>query len=143
VFIHSKKYYIMTGWIISINQKQTALYLYRPLEHFFLNKAADGISRQKVGDCRVPEMNEREILDELLHLLEEGGVKIRSEPLGGSGGGLCTVKGEHLFFVDTQASSGDTAALCAAAVAGLIDTETVYIKPQIRQFIERAAGKNP
>ena len=86
-------------------------------------------------------MNEREILDELLHLLEENGVKIRSEPLGGNGGGLCTIKGEHLFFVDTQAPAGETAALCAEAVAKLIDTESVYIKPQVRQFVENMADK--
>ena len=47
-------------------------------------------------------MNEQRILEELLALLEADGVSIRSEPLGGSGGGLCTVKGERIFFVDTQ-----------------------------------------
>jgi hypothetical protein len=86
-------------------------------------------------------MNQREILDELVVLLEGGGVKIRSEPLGGSGGGLCTIKGEHLFFLDTQAPAGETASLCAEAVVKLIDIETVYIKPQVRQFIEDAIKK--
>lgn len=86
-------------------------------------------------------MNQREILDELVLLLEGSGVKIRSEPLGGSGGGLCSIKGEHLFFVDTEASAGETAALCAEAVAKLIDIETVYIKPQVRQFIENTINR--
>jgi hypothetical protein len=86
-------------------------------------------------------MNEREILDELLRLLEGGGVKIRPEPLGGSGGGLCSIKGEYLFFVDTQASAGEMAALCAEAVAKLIDIEAVFIKPQVRQFIENTTNK--
>jgi hypothetical protein len=57
-------------------------------------------------------MNEQRILEELLALLEANGVKIRNEPLGGSGGGLCTIKGEQIFFVDTQASSADSAAIC-------------------------------
>ena len=81
-------------------------------------------------------MNEQRVLEELLALLEANGVAIRNEPLGGSGGGLCTVKGKQIFFVDTQAPSAEVAALCAAAVARVTDIEKLYIRPQIRQFIE-------
>jgi hypothetical protein len=81
-------------------------------------------------------MNDQNILDELLVLLEANGVTIRNEPLGGSGGGLCTIKGERIFFVDTQAASAVSAAMCAEAVSKVVDVEQVYIKPQIRQFIE-------
>ena len=70
-------------------------------------------------------------------LLEANGVTIRTEQLGGSGGGLCTVKGEAIFFVDTQAPSAETAALGAEAVSKIVDIEKVYIKPEVRQFIER------
>ena len=85
-------------------------------------------------------MNEPRILDELLSLLEGHGVTIRREALGGSGGGLCSVKGTPIFFVDTQASSAETAACCAEAVGKLLDTETVYIRPEVRQFIEGQTG---
>jgi hypothetical protein len=81
-------------------------------------------------------MNDQNILDELLALLESNGVTIRSEPLGGSGGGLCTIKGQRIFFVDTQATSAVSAAICADAVSKVVDVEQIYIKPQIRQFIE-------
>ena len=81
-------------------------------------------------------MNEQRIFEELLALLEADGVNIRNEPLGGSGGGLCTVKGERIFFVDTQATSAEMAATCAEAVSKLLDIETLYIRPQVRQFIE-------
>jgi len=81
-------------------------------------------------------MNEQRILEELLALLEANSVTIRNEPLGGSGGGLCTVKGERIFFVDTQASSAETAAVCAEAVAKVVDIDKIYIKPEVRQFIE-------
>lgn len=81
-------------------------------------------------------MTEQRILEELLHLLEANGVTVRNEPLGGSGGGLCTVKGQRIFFVDTQAPSAEVAALCAEAVAKLMDVETVYIRPEVRQYIE-------
>jgi hypothetical protein len=81
-------------------------------------------------------MTEQRILEELLHLLGAAGVTIRNEPLGGSGGGLCTVKGQTLFFVDTQAPSAEVAGLCAEAVTKLMDVETIYIKPEVRQYIE-------
>jgi len=86
-------------------------------------------------------MNEQAILEELLALLEANGVKIRNEPLGGSGGGLCTIKGEQIFFVDTQAASADIAALCAEEVVKVVDVEKVFIKPQVRQFIENHSGQ--
>jgi len=86
-------------------------------------------------------MNEQRILEELLALLEANGVKIRNEPLGGSGGGLCTIKGEQIFFVDTQASSADSAAICAEAVSKLLDIEKLYIRPEVRQFIENHSNQ--
>jgi len=81
-------------------------------------------------------MNEQNILDELLALLEANGVTIRNEPLGGSGGGLCSIKGQHIFFVDTQASAAVSAAMCAEAVSKVVDVEQIYVKPQVRQYID-------
>ncbi len=81
-------------------------------------------------------MNEQGILQELLALLEANGVTVRSEPLGGNGGGLCMVKGKHIFFLDTEAPSIVAAALCAEAVPRVADIEQIYIRPQVRQFIE-------
>jgi len=81
-------------------------------------------------------MNEQRILEELLVLLEANGVTMRNEPLGGNGGGLCTIKGRQMFFVDTQAPSVVVAALCAEAMPKVADIEQVYIKPEVRQFIE-------
>ena len=81
-------------------------------------------------------MNEQSILEDLLEILETGGVTVRSERLGGSGGGLCTVKGKKVFFVDTDASSSETAALCAEAVTGIVNIERLYMRPQVRQFLE-------
>ena len=81
-------------------------------------------------------MNEQRILEELLALLEANGVAIRDEPLGGNGGGLCAMKGQQIFFVDTQAPSAVVAAMCAQAVPKVVDIEQIYIKPEVRQFIE-------
>jgi len=81
-------------------------------------------------------MNEQRILEELLALLEANGVTIRDEPLGGNGGGLCTIKGQQIFFVDTQAPSAVVATICAEVVPKVADIEQVYIKPEVRRFIE-------
>ena len=81
-------------------------------------------------------MNEQRILEELLALLEANGVAIRDEPLGGNGGGLCAMKGRQIFFVDTQAPSAVVSAMCAEAVPKVVDIEQIYIKPEVRQFIE-------
>ena len=86
-------------------------------------------------------MNEQQILEELLALLESNGVTIRNEPLGGSGGGFCTIKGRQILFVDTQAPSIATAAVCAEAVPKVADIEQIYIKPQVRQFIENHSNQ--
>ncbi len=86
-------------------------------------------------------MNEQRILEELIALLEANSVTIRNEPLGGSGGGLCTIKGEEIFFVDTQAPSAEVAALCAEAVLKLMDIEKLYIRPEVRQFIENHSNQ--
>lgn len=86
-------------------------------------------------------MNKQRILEKLLELLEANGVTIRREPLGGSGGGLCTLKNERIFFVDTQASSAEMAALCAEAVSKVLDIEKIYIRPEVREFIENYSNQ--
>ena len=81
-------------------------------------------------------MNNQSILQQLLSLLADNGVQVRSEPLGGAGGGLCNVKGKNIFFLDTQAPTAESATLCAQAVGRLIDIESIYLRPEIRQYIE-------
>jgi hypothetical protein len=81
-------------------------------------------------------MNQQAILEELLALLEANNVAVRSECMGGGGGGLCMIKDKPIFFMDSQASVAETIAICADAVSKTVDIETVYIKPQVRQFIE-------
>ncbi len=86
-------------------------------------------------------MNEQRILQELLTLLESKGVTLRSEPLGGSGGGLCSVKGQWIFFRDSNASSLLVAALAAEALTKVIDIEQIYIRPEVRQFVAENSGR--
>jgi len=82
-------------------------------------------------------MNERQILEELLLLLEGKGVIIRRERLGGGGSGLCNLRGKRIFFVDTESSTAESAAVCADAVSKLVDIEQIYIRPEVREYIEK------
>jgi hypothetical protein len=81
-------------------------------------------------------MNQQILMEELLELLDKTNIQIRTESLGGSGGGLCNVRGQNIFFVDSDAPAGETAVLCAEAVGRLLDIDTIYVKPLVRQFIE-------
>ena len=81
-------------------------------------------------------MTERRILEELVRLIETYGVQIRREALGGSGGGLCTIEGRPVLFLDDQAATEDLLDVCADAVAKVVDVETCYLKPQVRQYVE-------
>jgi hypothetical protein len=82
-------------------------------------------------------MDTRAILDELIELLEQAGVCVRRDDMGGGGGGLCVIKGKKLFFVDTECPASEMVAISSRAVNELVDVETVYIRPQVRQMLEK------
>ena len=85
-------------------------------------------------------MENEAILAQLTKVLEQNQVTIRSEALGGSGGGLCRMKGESLFFLDKDASDAENAAAAAKAiVVAISDLETIYLKPAVREFIDKHA----
>jgi hypothetical protein len=86
-------------------------------------------------------MDNKAVLEELLNLLEAKGVKIRKDSLGGGGAGLCKIKDGYLFFVDTDSSSYEVAISCAKAVNEMIDIETIYLKPEVRKFIEENSDR--
>jgi hypothetical protein len=83
-------------------------------------------------------MDNKAILDELMGLLESNGVKIRKDSMAGGGSGLCKLKEGYYFFVDTDSNSYENALNCAKAVKEIIDIETIYLKPEIRDFIDKA-----
>ncbi|MHC5061112.1 MAG: hypothetical protein ACYTFK_08515 [Planctomycetota bacterium] len=81
-------------------------------------------------------MESEAVLAELLALLEQSGVSIRTEPMGGRGGGLCKMKDKEVFFVDTEATTAEMVAICSEAVREMVDFENIYIKPQVRAILE-------
>jgi hypothetical protein len=87
-------------------------------------------------------MNTEGLLDELLILLEKAGVAVRMDQMGGGGGGMYTAKGMNTVMLDSQASATERAAVCARALAKVTDIEEVYMKPEVRQFVEREAQRS-
>jgi hypothetical protein len=87
-------------------------------------------------------MKTQEILEQILELLESNNVEIRTESLGGGGGGLCKIKGQYTLFVDSDSTTADSAAVSAQAVAKIVDIDAVYIRPEVREFIEKHTVRN-
>ena len=81
-------------------------------------------------------------MEHLLTMLESENIEIRTDSLGGGAGGLCKIKGEYTFFVDSDSAAADSAANAAQAVAKVIDIDTIYIKPEVREFIEKHKVRN-
>ena len=85
-------------------------------------------------------MQYQDILESLLDMLAGQGVEIRSVPMGGGGGGLCKIRDKKIFFLDTQAGSYNSALQAAGAVRDTIaDLEAVFIKPAVRDFLDKTA----
>lgn len=87
-------------------------------------------------------MNTEGMLDELLELLEKAGIEVRQENMGGGGGGVCCIKGKDVVFLDVQSSAVERASVCAKALAKAVNLEEVYMKPEVRQFVEREAQRS-
>ena len=75
-------------------------------------------------------------LEALLEVAEQLGIEIRTESMGGGGGGLCRLKGRRVLFVDTAADLATRYDRALAAVAGLDEVDGQYLLPEVRRDIE-------
>ncbi len=80
-------------------------------------------------------------LDALLAAAEQAGIELRLAPLGGEGGGLCLLRGRRVLFVDTSADTATRYDKTVSAMATLPELEGQYLPPELREDLERAAGK--
>ena len=78
-------------------------------------------------------------LESLLALAEAIGVDVRTEPMGGEGGGLCRLRGKPVLFVDTSADLATRYDRTVAAMASLEELDEHYLAPEVREDIERHA----
>jgi len=89
------------------------------------------------------DMNDQQILQELEAVLESLGVHVRHETLEGFPGGMCRVNGRCCMFLDTSAQPAELALLCACAIRGKVDLESLYLKPELRRYLDEAATTGP
>ena len=76
-------------------------------------------------------------LDTLVELFGRLGIPVRRELLGGDGGGLCTMRGQRVLFVDTAAYEVTQRDCCLRALARLPEADAMYLSPALREAIER------
>jgi len=76
-------------------------------------------------------------LELILEALETLGVQIRHDRCGGSGGGLCTVRGQRVIFVDLDADLMTRAERSIEALAALPGAETMFLPPAIRERVDK------
>lgn len=80
-------------------------------------------------------MNADEVLEEMKRVAEKLNVKVRPELMPVLGG-LCTIRGEKVLFLNTALEPWDQVDVMARALAQL-PIEDVFMAPQVRQIIER------
>ncbi|MCO6438082.1 MAG: hypothetical protein J5J06_13395 [Phycisphaerae bacterium] len=74
--------------------------------------------------------------DAILAVLESVGVDVREEHLGGSGGGLCKLRGRSVVFVDLDADLLTRTDRCIQALAELPDVDAHFLPPAIRDRVD-------
>jgi len=79
-------------------------------------------------------------LDTIVRLFEQIGVEVRQERLGGSGGGLCRIRGRRVVFVDLDADAATRLDRCVEALAAVPEAVAVYINPELRERMDRLRG---
>lgn len=76
-------------------------------------------------------------LDTIVRLFEQLGIEIRQERLGGSGGGLCRIRGRRVVFVDLDADAATRLDRCVGALATIPEAAEVYINPDLREWLDK------
>lgn len=76
-------------------------------------------------------------LDVVLDVLERMNVELREEHLGGSGGGLCKLRGRHVLFVDLDADAATRLDQGLQALADLPGSDAHFLPPVLRDRIDR------
>ncbi len=93
-------------------------------------------------------MDENSLIDLLEELAEGFGVKIRHEAIKQDedatyvAGGLCLLRGEYVLIVDSNATPRDRISILAAALKHF-DLDKVYVRPVVRELLERIPKKRP
>ncbi len=80
----------------------------------------------------------------LIELAGEVGISIRWVPSAGQspehpGGALVRLKGREVLFLDPTSPEVEQADVLASALAGRAELEDRYLRPQVRELLDRAS----
>ena len=82
-------------------------------------------------------MDVEERLDWLTGWAERAEIGVRRERLGGEGGGLCTLKGRRILFLDLDADVQTRYETTLLALGGLPELQNHHIPPIVAEDLER------
>ena len=85
-------------------------------------------------------MNIEDRLNNLLSAAEGLGLEVRRETIGG-GGGLCTLHGRQVLFVDLAADVQTAYESTVAAMCGMEQLETIHLPPAVREDLDQARAE--
>ena len=85
-------------------------------------------------------MNIEDRLNHLLSAAEGLGLEVRREAIGG-GGGLCTLRGRQVLFVDLAADVQSAYESTVAALCGMEQLETIHLPPAVREDLDQARAE--
>jgi hypothetical protein len=87
-------------------------------------------------------MDEITAVEQLEELAESFGIQIRYEPIRQDEdlvrvvGGLCLLRGKYVLIIDSKAAMGEKIRTLAEAIRHF-DLDQIYIKPALRELLER------
>lgn len=76
-------------------------------------------------------------LEEIRDLVARLGIEVREEHLGGESGGLCTLRGRHVLFIDLDADAAVRLERAVQTLRVLPGIDGVYVAPALRELIDR------
>lgn len=79
-------------------------------------------------------------LEYLLEIASKFGLEIRAERLGGSGGGLCKLKGKSILFVDLDTEPFQRYEVLLSCIINF-DLSGIYVLPEIRDDIDKLKSR--
>ncbi len=88
-------------------------------------------------------MDKKELFEELKDLAKQVGFELRQVPLAGSGGGFCRLKGHNVIFIDIDDELIEQINMIAQALSNVPEIEEIYVRPEIREIIEKHGDSGP
>lgn len=78
------------------------------------------------------------MMEEIEQLCDRLGIEVRRAPLGGEGGGLCSIKGRHILYFDTSADALTQVERSISDLSSRSEIDHVQIAPFLRDALNQA-----